>query len=132
MARHKLTDSDKQLRQRIAAHVRRLMHERGWKQSELADALGVSGALVSGLMNGGRMPGLQVVARLHRNLGVDVNELLDVDPPVWFFDPSSNPIDCTAKELEAVSAGEGVSREVAARLEKMAADLRRLGRPRGS
>ena len=71
--------SDKQLRERLAAHIRRLMEERGLNQTELAKALALKakGSAISRLLKAERTMGLDIFARLHTRLGLDANRLLD-------------------------------------------------------
>jgi transcriptional regulator with XRE-family HTH domain len=126
----KLDPQDEALRLRLAAHVRRIMHERGWHQSRLARELDVTTPTISTIVSGRRSVGLDVFAKLHRKLGINANELLDLDPPDRFFDPtfsSSLVVEGAATELAEISAAEGLPRDVADQIKKLANELRRAG-----
>lgn len=58
--------------------LRYIMYEKEFKQNQLASELGVSEALISGLMNGKRKLTLELAKKLHQKLGVDAHFLLTV------------------------------------------------------
>lgn len=78
--------TDKRTRWRIAAHIRRVMHEREWKAADVCRATGVAASNLSKLLAGeDDRIGLDFVLALHRGLHIDANVLLDHDPPHRFF-----------------------------------------------
>jgi transcriptional regulator with XRE-family HTH domain len=117
---------DEQLQARIAAHLRQLMEDRGWNQTELSVAIGqkeeASG--VSRWLTGQRVMGLTAFALLHTRLGLDANKLLDEDPLARFFDATGAASD-PALELEAIAASAKLPPELAARVERLALRLRK-------
>lgn len=125
-------DEDEVLRRRLAAHLRRLIFERGWNQARVAKELGVTTPTVSTILANKRGMGIDVFARLHKQLGVDANELLDSDPPERFFHAgfsAEDMIDSTAAELRALATMDGLPQDLAQRIGQLAAELRRT-RPR--
>lgn len=50
-------------------------------KSAFADALELSGATVTNILNGKRTPGLDVVIRLHRKFHLSLDIICDTDPP---------------------------------------------------
>lgn len=65
----------------LARNVRVERVRRGWKQSDLAEALGWSTARVTAVESGGRQLNLDAVIELCRTFGVPLVKLLeDVDP----------------------------------------------------
>jgi transcriptional regulator with XRE-family HTH domain len=65
------------VRQRLAANLKRLRKERGVSQEALADMADVDRTYVSGVERQVRNPTVVVVDRLARALGVSNGELLD-------------------------------------------------------
>jgi len=65
------------VRQRLAANLRRLRTERGWSQEEFADRAGIHRTYVSDLERGARNPTITIVERLARGLKVKTGSLLD-------------------------------------------------------
>ncbi len=63
------------VRQRLAANVRRLRKETGLSQEKFALEHGVDRTYVSGIERGARNPTISVVERLAEALQVDVQEL---------------------------------------------------------
>lgn len=59
----------------FAANVRRLRHERGMTQEQLAHASDLHLTDVARIETQGREPGVRVIAKLARGLGVDPGEL---------------------------------------------------------
>lgn len=115
---------DKKLRERLAAHLRQVMEQRGWSQADLGRALGSLGTgFVSRLLSAERTMGLDIFARLHIKLGLDANMLLDEDPPAHFFKPELAP-SRMAGELEDIARSGKVPTEVVRRLERLAGTLR--------
>ena len=58
----------------LAANLRRLLKERGWRQRDLAKRAGLSEPTVSGLVNGENWIGDETVDRLADVFGVDSEE----------------------------------------------------------
>lgn len=72
--------TDQALRDRITAWLRH--YERIYRsQTALADKLGVSSSAVNQIMSGKRNAGLDILAKMHTNLGVSADALIDTDPP---------------------------------------------------
>jgi transcriptional regulator with XRE-family HTH domain len=67
------------VRQRLAANLRRLRHEKGWSQEEFAFQAGIHRTYVSDLERGARNPTITVVERLAMPLGVTASVLIDDD-----------------------------------------------------
>ncbi|MBC7502927.1 MAG: helix-turn-helix transcriptional regulator [Herminiimonas sp.] len=65
------------VRQRLAANLRRLRHEQGWSQEEFAERVGIHRTYVSDLERGARNPTIAVVERLAKPLKVRPGSLLD-------------------------------------------------------
>jgi transcriptional regulator with XRE-family HTH domain len=65
------------VRQRLAANLRRLRHAKGWSQEEYADRAGVHRTYVSDLERGARNPTILVVEKLAKPFGVRAGEILD-------------------------------------------------------
>jgi transcriptional regulator with XRE-family HTH domain len=65
------------IRQRLAANLRRLRHEKGWSQEEYADRAGIHRTYVSDLERGARNPTIVVLDKLAGPLGVSVGRLFD-------------------------------------------------------
>jgi transcriptional regulator with XRE-family HTH domain len=63
------------VRQRLAANVRRLRRQTGLSQESFANEHGIDRTYVSGIERGTRNPTVTVVERLAAALGVDVQEL---------------------------------------------------------
>lgn len=61
---------------RLAANVRRLRSERGLTQEQVANAAGLSLSDVGRIERGERDPGVRVLAKLARGLGVEVEDLV--------------------------------------------------------
>jgi transcriptional regulator with XRE-family HTH domain len=68
------------IREGFAANLRRLRHERGLSQEELADAARINRTYLSKLETGATFVGLEILAKLARVLHVTPAELLT--PPV--------------------------------------------------
>jgi HTH-type transcriptional regulator/antitoxin HigA len=60
----------------IAEMLRYKMYEKGWKQKQLAEILGISEASISGLLSGRRKLNLDLARKLHTKLEVDAHFLL--------------------------------------------------------
>jgi XRE family transcriptional regulator, regulator of sulfur utilization len=56
--------------------VRRLRHERGWTQEDLAEAARLTATYVGQVERGDKVPSLTVILKLARGLGVTPAELL--------------------------------------------------------
>lgn len=73
-------DVDIKTRLRVAGHLRNKMRELGLSQVAVAKMIGVSQGAVSRILNGTGALGLDVFIRIHRQLHIDANLLLDVEP----------------------------------------------------
>lgn len=65
------------IRERLAANMRRLRQRRGWSQEEFAHHAGLHRTYVSDLERGARNPTIAVIGKLARALGVTAGDLLD-------------------------------------------------------
>lgn len=65
------------VRERLAANMRRLRKERGLSQEALADAAGLDRTYVSGVERRVKNPTVTVVDRVATALGCKLGELLD-------------------------------------------------------
>jgi len=65
------------IRQRLAANLRRLRQSKGWSQEEFAHQAGLHRTYVSDLERGARNPTITVVDKLAVALEVPVGALLD-------------------------------------------------------
>jgi transcriptional regulator with XRE-family HTH domain len=68
------------LRQVFAANLRRLRHEKGLSQEDLAYEADVNRTYMSKLEKGGSYPGLEIIGKLAAVLGVQPAELLRLPP----------------------------------------------------
>lgn len=59
--------------------LRKLRRERGITQVELANAAGISQAMLSNIENGNRKPSVETARRIAAKLGIDWYELFDGD-----------------------------------------------------
>lgn len=66
-----------EVRERLAANLRRLRHERALSQEEFAHEAGIHRTYVSDLERGARNPTILVVEKLAVYLKVSLGELLD-------------------------------------------------------
>lgn len=65
------------IRQRLAANLRRLRHAKGWSQEDYADRAGIHRTYVSDIERGARNPTITVVEKLAKPLGVTPGALLE-------------------------------------------------------
>ena len=68
------------VRQRLAANMKRLRRDRGWSQEQLADEAGLDRTYISGIERRTRHPTITTVAKLVAALGVSFADLLDHEP----------------------------------------------------
>ena len=64
------------IRKRFGARVRKLRHENGWSQEELADQSGLHRTYISAVERGVRNPTLTVIERLADALGISMSKLM--------------------------------------------------------
>lgn len=64
------------VRQRLAANLRRLRHERGWSQEDFADRAGIHRTYVSDIERSSRNPTITVVEKLARPFALAAGDLL--------------------------------------------------------
>lgn len=64
------------VRQRLAANLRRLRHERGWSQEDYADRAGVHRTYVSDIERGFRNPTITVIEKLAQPFSLAAGDLL--------------------------------------------------------
>lgn len=65
------------IRQRLAANMKRLRKERRWSQEELADEAGLDRTYISGIERKVKNPTITVVERVARALKCRLGDLLD-------------------------------------------------------
>lgn len=65
------------IRQCLATNLRRLRHDRGWSQEELADRADIHRTYISDLERAARNPSILLIDKLARTLEVSRGELLD-------------------------------------------------------
>jgi transcriptional regulator with XRE-family HTH domain len=65
------------VRDRLAANMKRLRKERGWSQEALADEAGLDRTYISGIERRVKNPTVTVVDRVATALGCQLGELLD-------------------------------------------------------
>jgi transcriptional regulator with XRE-family HTH domain len=65
------------VRDRLAANMKRLRKERGWSQEALADAAGLDRTYISGIERKVKNPTITVVDRIAVALGCRLGDLLD-------------------------------------------------------
>lgn len=83
---------DSKTRQRIAAHLRRLKHEREYaSDAAMARAAGVSRAAMSRALTGDRTVGLDFLLLVRSNLKVSIDMLVGTDPSPEWFNPDYVP-----------------------------------------
>ena len=63
--------------ERLSRNLRRLRHEKGWSQEELADRAELHRTYVSDLERVARNPTITVIAKLAKAFGVKAGQLLD-------------------------------------------------------
>lgn len=68
------------VRQRLAANMKRLRRDRGWSQEQLADEAGLDRTYISGIERRIRHPTITTVAKVAAALGVSFAALLDDEP----------------------------------------------------
>lgn len=64
------------VRQRLAANLRRLRHEHGWSQEDYADRAGLHRTYVSDIERGSRNPTITVVEKLASPFDLTAGDLL--------------------------------------------------------
>lgn len=83
---------DIKTRQRIAANLRLLKHQFKFEtDAAMAEKLELSRGVVNRALKGERTVGLEVLLKVHRNLHVSLDWLVDKDPPSAWFDPDYSP-----------------------------------------
>jgi HTH-type transcriptional regulator/antitoxin HigA len=60
----------------LAEMLRYKMYEKGWRQNQLANILGISEASISGLLSGRRKLNIELAKKLHTKLDIDAHFLL--------------------------------------------------------
>ncbi|MBP8672164.1 MAG: helix-turn-helix transcriptional regulator [Sphingobium sp.] len=65
------------IRQRLAANLRRLRNEKGWSQEDYADRAGIHRTYVSDIERGARNPTITVVEKLAKPFAITAGALLD-------------------------------------------------------
>lgn len=77
-------DLDATTRRRIAAWFRHFFSEYGHQyptQADFADALNLAQSTIANIINERRDPGLDAVIKLHRTFHVQLDKLIESDPP---------------------------------------------------
>ena len=68
------------VRERLAANMVRLRHEKGWSQEELGHQADVHRTYISGVERRVRNPTITLVARIAKGLGCRISDLVDEAP----------------------------------------------------
>ena len=74
---HSISVSRMDVRQRLAANMKRLRKERGWSQETLADEAGLDRTYISGIERKVKNPTITVVERVAQALSCSLGSLLD-------------------------------------------------------
>ena len=72
--------TDDEVRENIAANVKRLLLDRGWNQSELARRAMESHANVNRVLHARQLPGSGILARIAEAFDVSTDRLLSAPP----------------------------------------------------
>lgn len=79
---------DRETRLRIAAHLRQLKYKFQFaSDAAMAERLKVSRGVVNRALKGERTAGLDFLLKVHRNLHVSIDWLVDEPPPEEWLDP---------------------------------------------
>lgn len=70
---------DEEYRKEFSIRLKTLLHDRGIKQEDLADTIGVSRQIMSRYINGKSMPKVYIIRRMSRVLDCDIRDLIDFD-----------------------------------------------------
>lgn len=81
----KSEDLDQETKDRIAANLRQKMQELRVSKRQLALKIGIKPPSLVKILNATRNVGTAVLVKIHRNLHMDLNRLVDIDPPREFF-----------------------------------------------
>ena len=65
------------IRQRLAANLRKFRLEKGWSQEEFAHQADIHRTYISDLERAARNPSIEVIERLAKTLHVSAGQLLD-------------------------------------------------------
>ncbi|MBV7259007.1 helix-turn-helix domain-containing protein [Erythrobacter crassostreae] len=65
------------IRDRLAANLRRIRHEKGWSQEEFAHEADIHRTYISDLERAARNPSIEVIEKLAKTLKVNAGQLLD-------------------------------------------------------
>lgn len=79
------SDFENQIEKRVAAHVREQMVEHDLGTNAMARKLKVQRSYISRLLNKSRGADAAFVARMHKELGISANVILDDNPPEQFW-----------------------------------------------
>lgn len=60
-------------------HIKEMRSEKGMRQEDLAEAIGVTRQTIIAMEKGGYVPSLELALRLSRLFGVSVEELFDYE-----------------------------------------------------
>ena len=65
------------IRQRLAANLRKFRIEKGWSQEEFAHQADIHRTYISDLERAARNPSIDIIERLAKTLGVRAGQLVD-------------------------------------------------------
>lgn len=68
--------------EKIVKNLKKIMDERGMKQSFLKDKVGVSSTTMSSLYRGDSIPTMLVGLKIARELGVNIEEIWHLEPKI--------------------------------------------------
>lgn len=76
---------EREYEDRVRAHIRQQMDERGWSQNDMAAHLGVKSGTLSAYLTSGRGMKLGFVMRVSKKLGINPTRLLEGEVPERFW-----------------------------------------------
>jgi DNA-binding Xre family transcriptional regulator len=77
---------DRAVEERIRAHLRQALHDRGTSENKLAQRIGISQSNLNRILNGHRGVGLSLILKIVKGLKINPIRLLEEDPPKRFFE----------------------------------------------
>jgi transcriptional regulator with XRE-family HTH domain len=87
----KKSEADKHVEDRIRAHVRQQMDERGIDAAEVSRRTGVDDGLLSRVLSGERGIGFATLLKFCDGLKITPTRILETDPPAEYWAPDDRP-----------------------------------------
>lgn len=91
------SEADRHIENRIRAHIRQQMEERGIDQAEVARLTDVDDGLLSRILGETRGVGLATLLKLCQGLKITPSRILETDPPSKFWGSEDPPSDDPAR-----------------------------------